>query len=115
LLVEDEAPVRSGIRQVLELHGYHVIEADRAATALEAWDRVEGAIDLVLIDLVMPGGMDGGQLATSLTSRRPDVKFLFATGYSHARDTIDPALVLDKPVTVEQLISAVRGRLDANV
>jgi two-component system cell cycle sensor histidine kinase/response regulator CckA len=113
LLVEDDDAVRGRMRAVLELHGYRVIEAERASAALDAWDRAQGGIDLVLTDFVMPGGMDGRELATRLAERAPGVKVLYATGYSHVRSSLAPALVLDKPVTAEQLVAAVRDRLDA--
>ena len=57
LLVEDEAPVRSLARTLLERKGYQVIEAETGLSALEIWQERRDTIDLLFTDMVMPGGI----------------------------------------------------------
>jgi len=59
LLVEDNAAVRLTTRRLLGKFGYHVIEAASGQEALEIWRSQEATIDLLLTDLVMPGGISG--------------------------------------------------------
>jgi PAS domain S-box-containing protein len=81
LLVEDEDIVRRLIGQVLVTHGYRVIEAASGADALEAIERHQGHIDLLLTDVVM-SGMSGRELAEKLTELLPDLKVLYMSGYT---------------------------------
>ena len=81
LLVEDEEVVRHLERQVLEECGYTVLETSGPAEALELSARHEGPIDLLFTDVVMPG-MSGRALADKLASTRPEMKVLYASGYT---------------------------------
>src|SRR5437773_1937293 len=80
LVVEDETPVRSVARQVLERHGYTVLEAPSAEAALDVATRYSGTIDLLLTDVVMPG-LNGRELASRLADLRPDARVIFMSGY----------------------------------
>lgn len=82
LLVEDEDAVRTVARQVLERHGYAVIETARPEEALAL---AEGprAVDLLLTDIVMPG-LGGQALAAQFTARRLGTRVLFMSGYPAA-------------------------------
>ncbi|MEZ5293156.1 MAG: PAS domain-containing protein [Vicinamibacterales bacterium] len=118
LVVEDEAPVRVLVRKVLERAGYSVIEAGSGADGLAKWNAHGDAIRLVLTDLVMPDGMSGLALAARLLSERPDLKVLFASGYSADVAGRDFELkegqnFLQKPFSPPQLLQAVRQALDA--
>src|ERR1019366_6809416 len=62
LLVEDEAPVRSLTRTLLERKGYHIIEAASGLSALQIWQQHRDAIDLLLTDMVLPEGISGREL-----------------------------------------------------
>ena len=114
LLVEDEISVRRLVRRNLESLGYHVIEAQDGLDALAKFDG-NGHIDLVLSDVVMPG-MAGPELAETLRKRRPDLRFLFATGYPDER-LLDPGLcrpdtrVIQKPFEMATLAREVRAAL----
>ncbi|MCA1594433.1 MAG: response regulator, partial [Acidobacteria bacterium] len=66
----------------LEGKGYHVIEASDANEAIRLWKKYAGEIDLVLTDLMMPGGVNGHQLVEELKADRPDLKAIFVSGYS---------------------------------
>ncbi len=116
LLVEDEEHVRELIREMLELQGYRVIEAENADVALQRVKTYETPIHLLLTDVVMPG-MNGYELATELSTQCPDIEILLMSG--HADDVLRhhphkrAALrLLHKPFTAELLTSQVREVLD---
>jgi response regulator RpfG family c-di-GMP phosphodiesterase len=81
LLVEDEEMVRGMARQVLEMNGYHVLEASHGKEALRICEQHKGRIDLMVTDVVMPQ-MSGRELAECLASSRPETKVLFVSGYT---------------------------------
>jgi signal transduction histidine kinase/ActR/RegA family two-component response regulator len=115
LLAEDEAPVRALARLMLERAGYTVVEAATPAEA-EARSLSMPTIDLLLTDVVMPGGT-GPELFRRLSARRPSLRVLFMSGYAE-RDLFDRAAVahagafLPKPFTKDELIARVRETLD---
>jgi signal transduction histidine kinase/CheY-like chemotaxis protein len=80
LLVEDEESVRSLARRVLARAGYHVLEAGGGRQALEVAAAHDGDIDLLLTDVVMPGG-GGPRLAEAMARLRPSTRVLFMSGY----------------------------------
>jgi two-component system cell cycle sensor histidine kinase/response regulator CckA len=115
LLVEDEEALRAIAREILEEHGYRVIEAAGANEALEAAHRHPEPIELVITDVVMPG-MNGRMLAEALVAARPELRVLYMSGYTDDviahRGVLEPgALFLEKPFTVQALLSRVRAAL----
>jgi CheY-like chemotaxis protein len=82
LFVEDEAAIREMATMYLEGNGYHVIEASNGREAVALWEKHRNEIDLVLTDLMMPGGLNGHQLVQRLQADRPDLKAIFVSGYS---------------------------------
>jgi PAS domain S-box-containing protein len=80
LLAEDEEDVRTLLCELLESHGHRVLEASSPANALVVADGFRGHIDLLLTDVVMPGGT-GRDLARELMARRPEMKVLYISGY----------------------------------
>jgi CheY-like chemotaxis protein len=117
LVVEDEAVLREMAKTILEDCGYRVVEAASGIEALKVWERHREAIDLVLTDMVMPEGMSGMDLAHRLHASKPQVRIVFASGYS--MDEIDSsalrkahAVFLQKPYTHVTLARAVRECLD---
>ena len=112
LLVEDEVGLRSLNARGLRSRGYSVIEASNGVEALEALEQKNGAIDLVVSDVVMPE-MDGPTLLKTMRGRNPDLKIIFVSGY--AEDAFDKSLpenqqfaFLPKPFTLAQLVAAVK-------
>jgi PAS domain S-box-containing protein len=83
LLVEDEEAVRTLARQVLELGGYTVLEASHGKEALQLSEQGQAPIHLLLTDVIMPGGMNGPELAEQLKPLYPDLKVLFMSGYTN--------------------------------
>src|SRR5437879_292790 len=82
LLVEDDPPLRGLAQVVLERYGYRVLEAPSAAAALEIWRAQRLEIDLLLTDLIMPGGTSGRELASQLQAGKPGLKVIYSSGYS---------------------------------
>jgi two-component system cell cycle sensor histidine kinase/response regulator CckA len=112
LLVEDEEGLRSLNARGLRSRGYSVIEASNGIEALEALEEKQGAVDLVVSDVVMPE-MDGPTLLKSMRERNPDLKIIFVSGY--AEDAFEKSLpenqqfaFLPKPFTLSQLVAAVK-------
>jgi CheY-like chemotaxis protein len=96
--------------------GYRVLEAPNAAAALAVLER-EDDIDLLFTDVVMPGGVNGRQLADEAVSRRPGLKVLFTTGYTrnaivhHGR--LDAGVqMISKPFSFDELAAKIRSLLD---
>jgi PAS domain S-box-containing protein len=115
LLVEDEVPVRSIMKRSLEEAGYRVMEAGNVTAALERFMKSAEPIDLVLTDIVMPGG-SGRQLADRIAELRPKTPVLFTSGYTDSdiqrRGLLTPGMAfIEKPVTPEGLVRAVQGLL----
>jgi len=117
LLVEDAAAVRAVTKQVLERQGYTVVEASDGEVALRLAQRQRGPIHLLLTDVVMPR-VSGRELAEQLTRARPDLKVLYASGYTddsvvrHGILELGTAY-LQKPFSPESLARKVRDVLDA--
>ncbi|OJF11590.1 hybrid sensor histidine kinase/response regulator [Couchioplanes caeruleus] len=116
LVVDDEAALREVAGRILSGAGYRVLAADGGAQALELARLHDGAIDLLVSDVVMPG-MLGKELADRLTDVRPDTRVLYMSGYAQpvlaSKGTLDPGVaLLEKPFTAEDLLTAVRKRLD---
>jgi two-component system, cell cycle sensor histidine kinase and response regulator CckA len=116
LVVEDEAALREVAGRILSGAGYRVMTASCGAEALELAGRHEGAIDLLVSDVVMPG-MLGKELAERLLVVRPHTRVLYMSGYAqpvlHSQGTLDPGVaLLEKPFTGADLLTAVRKRLD---
>jgi len=112
LVVEDEAMIRSNVRECLLQLGYQVLEAESAEIALKLCEEHHGQIDVVLTDLVMPG-MSGHELAGVLARRCPEVKMLFMSGYTEDTATrreilLQGSAFLQKPFSVGDLANAVQ-------
>jgi two-component system cell cycle sensor histidine kinase/response regulator CckA len=117
LLVEDEEAVRRGGKRMLETRGYTVHEAGSGVEALEIMEELDGAVDIVVSDVVMPE-MDGPTLLRELRKKYPDLKFIFVSGYAEdafARNLPADAKFgfLPKPFSLKQLAVAVREMLDS--
>src|SRR5208337_2631611 len=117
LLVEDETNLRRLARQYLETQGYKILEAEDGAAALQIVDGHQGAIDLLLTDVVMPG-VNGRELAARVTELLPNVRVLYMSGYSEnavGQDgTLDAGInLLQKPFSLPALKDRVREVLDS--
>jgi CheY-like chemotaxis protein len=117
LIVEDEAALRKLVRRVLEADGKRVLEAADGHEALAHLDREDGAIDLLITDIVMPG-MNGPELVEQVSARWPHLRVVYSSGYTDSRlagrgfdeNAVD---LLRKPYTVDDLRRRVAHELDA--
>jgi PAS domain S-box-containing protein len=117
LVVEDEDLVRGLVRTILEQYGYSVLEAPTGVAAIGVWERHASSIDLVLTDLVMPGGINGYELAEKLQARRPGLKVVYTSGYSPDMSSSHFKLsngrnFLPKPFRPHTLAQMIRDCLD---
>lgn len=119
LLVEDEDGVRRIASQILGEQGYEVIVASDGAEALQLVREHSARIDLLLTDVVMPG-LSGRELIEIAVGIRPEMKFLFMSGYTD-EDLLKATLMghrsalVHKPFTIDTLGAAVREALDRPV
>jgi CheY-like chemotaxis protein len=118
LVAEDETALREMVVEVLKLQGYTVLEAASGREALQVWEQTERRVDLLLTDMVMPGGMTGNELAAQLLKRSPGLKVIYTSGYSDGMAGKDVSLLegrdfLPKPYSVGKLAQLVRQCLDA--
>ncbi len=115
LLVEDDPLMRALTRQILENHGYKVLDAENSNFAFKRLESHHGPIDLVLTDVVMRG-MSGPEMARELTRRQPNMKVVFMSGYTgelleQNGDSVNPTALLDKPFTRAQLLKTLYAAL----
>ncbi|KRR14130.1 histidine kinase [Bradyrhizobium jicamae] len=117
LLVEDEDGLRSLNARGLRSRGYSVIEASNGIEAMEALDEKDGAVDLVVSDVVMPE-MDGPTLLREMRKRNPNLKIIFVSGY--AEEAFDKSLpeneqfaFLPKPFALSALVEKVKETMTA--
>jgi PAS domain S-box-containing protein len=118
LLVEDESSLRNMAGIALSRLGYRVLEAADGAAALAVWKEHRAEISLLLTDLVMPGGLNGKDLAEQLLAEAPQLKVVYTSGYSTHVATQNLNLeegvnFLPKPYPLARLTQIIRRRLDA--
>ncbi|RPG13235.1 MAG: PAS domain-containing protein [Proteobacteria bacterium TMED72] len=87
LIVDDEPRIRQVAARWLQREGFKVSEACNAETALEILESINGEIDILFSDIVMPGDLDGQALALEVSRLYPSIKIQLATGYDHVRQS----------------------------
>jgi len=117
LVVDDEIHVCRYVSRTLEPHGFDVIQAHSGEEALELFARFGKRIDVVILDIVLPG-LDGEEVFRELRNWNPDVRVLFSSGHPDS-----PALtrlgsqpgtdLLDKPYQPAELVHTVETLLRA--
>ena len=117
LVVEDEEAVRRLVQQVLEMHGYRVSVVSTGAAALEL--PRDAKFDLVLTDVIMPGGVSGRDLAERLRTTAPGLKVIYMSGYTgelagRGLELREGVNFLQKPFGPAPLLRCVRGCLDGS-
>ncbi|MDB6065272.1 MAG: sensory box histidine kinase/response regulator [Pedosphaera sp.] len=118
LVAEDEEALREMVALVLRTQGYTVLEAESGRDAIEKWQRANRPIHLLVTDMVMPGGILGGELAERLMEKSPTLKVIYTSGYSPGMAGRDVSLLegrnfLPKPYSIGKLAQFVRECLDA--
>ncbi|MGA9452893.1 MAG: response regulator [Verrucomicrobiia bacterium] len=118
LVVEDETGLLELVRHVLQGCHYRILAASSGVEALQVWEEHRGRVDLLLTDMIMPGGMTGNDLAAKLRKQKPGLKVIYTSGYSSelmgkdagASDTT----FLAKPYLLPELLQTVRQSFDAS-
>jgi PAS domain S-box-containing protein len=114
LLVEDEAALRHSMSVQLSRLGYHVTTAEGGPEALALLE--EGLRpDLLLADVILPGGISGPRLATMMREQLPDLRVLLVSGYAlpEAESGLEGVTLLLKPLEAAALALHLRRVLDA--
>jgi CheY-like chemotaxis protein len=116
LVLEDHHDLRAYSVSILRELGYEVLEAADGAEALALLNADPG-VDLLFTDVVLPGGLNGRQVADEAVRRRPGLKVLFTTGYTRNaivhNGTLDPGVhLISKPFAFADLAAKVRTVLD---
>jgi PAS domain S-box-containing protein len=114
LVVEDDPRLRRVVNRRLRSLGYQVIEAENGANALNLL-AAHPEIAMIFTDFVMPGGMNGNELADAAFAARADIKVLFTSGYAEpavARRQLRAGAWLKKPYTTTELAERIRDLLD---
>jgi PAS domain S-box-containing protein len=115
LVVEDDGAMRRFAARRLRQLGYRAIEAERASAALELLHA--RPVDLLLTDVVMPGGLDGAELARLALQRWPALKIVLSSGFPELRTNVAAEFaanlrLLSKPYSKDELARTVRAALD---
>jgi len=116
LVVEDDEDVRTTSVESLRKLGYRVLQADDGPSALRLLQQ-PGTVEVLLTDVVLPGGMSGAQVAAQARTLRPDLRVLFTTGYAgnaivHHGRLGSGVHLLTKPFSFSDLTRKVRDVLD---
>ncbi len=116
LLVDDELALLELVEESLKVLGYRVLTASDGKQALQRIEE-EGAIDLLFSDVVMPGGINGFELAEQAVVLLPELKVLLTSGYTEKAVISNgqarfSANMLSKPYTQTELAYRVREALD---
>jgi signal transduction histidine kinase/ActR/RegA family two-component response regulator len=119
LVVEDETPLRRLTRLILERKGYRVHEAESGAAAWQLWQKERDNIDMLITDMVMPGGMGGRELAEKALAQKPALKVIFCSGYTDDMLGTDSVLrvngnFLEKPFAPDELLRRIRAQFDGS-
>ena len=115
LLVDDDEEVAALVGEMLEHLGYRVAHATSATEALCALENAR-KVDLVFSDVMMPGGMNGVELAREIRTRALGVPVLLTSGYAEAARksaAAEGVHVLAKPYSLEDLATALREAIDS--
>jgi DNA-binding NtrC family response regulator len=118
LLIDDEESIRHLGNQILRQFGYTVLTASDGESGLELYQKEKGKIDLVILDLIMPG-MGGRRCLEELLRMNPKVKVVIASGYSvdgHTQEALEAGAKnsVSKPYAIRQMLKVVRDVLDKN-
>jgi signal transduction histidine kinase/ActR/RegA family two-component response regulator len=112
LVIDDEPTVRMLISEVLEEHGYAVVEASDGPSGMRILQSA-ARIDLLITDVGLPNGMNGRQIADAARQTRPGLKVLFITGYAEnavvGNGHLDKGMqVIAKPFEMDMLARKIR-------
>ena len=110
LLVEDDAEVRDTVAAALRAAGFEIHTASAADEALARLGAGE-LYEIVLTDVVMPGALNGVDLAREVKRRFPRIAVVIATGYSERAVQVPGVQALPKPYTLRDVVEALNSAL----
>ena len=118
LVVEDETAVRGLVRRALESQGYTVLAVGSGDEALTLLEEADALVDLLLTDVVLPGSLQGNELASAARVFRPRLPVLYMSGYTfdaivHSGRVDEGVNYIEKPFRPEELARQVRELLDS--
>ena len=119
LVAEDNDALREAAKEILQGLGYQVIAAPDGETALRAFEQAHDTIDLVLLDVVMPG-LNGPDAYARMAAIKPGIPVIFTTGYATentliAARAVEQGIILQKPYGSSHLAQKLREVLDTKV
>ena len=110
LIVDDDAAICSAYEQIFGAHGYDVVTAGSRSTALSTVEKVDGAIDVMVLDIGLPDA-DGADLAKEIHQKVGPRPTLYVSGWADEfwdlSDAPTPWLVMQKPIPIAKLVAAV--------
>jgi PAS domain S-box-containing protein len=117
LLVDDEESILDVCKEILNILGYNVLSASNGKDALKIYEMNKGRIDLVMLDMIMPG-LSGGDTYDALKLIDPEVKVMLSTGYSvseQAKKIMDKGCqaLIQKPFLINDLSQKIKEVLDS--
>lgn len=117
LLAEDDHSMRHFLAVALERAGHDVEPCENGVDALKRIENESNEIDLLLADIVMPGGLDGIELSHQAKKIRPDLKIIFITGFaavpvSHTKIGNEKTQVLSKSFHLSEIVDHVNDLLE---
>jgi PAS domain S-box-containing protein len=116
LVAEDNTQVREIVTTTLRDFGYDIVEAFDGADAVERFEERQGAVDLLLLDIVMPR-KNGKEAYLEIKKRKPDIRTIFMSGYtgdilSRKGISREGIPMISKPIVIERLLAQIRHTLD---
>ena len=115
LVVDDEFEVRDVVKDMLTARGLQVLTAEDGDRAIEVFKQHADSIDVVLLDMAMPG-KSGDEVLQEIAAIRPDARVIVSSGFIEENTTsrfgpAKPAAFLHKPFTTDALMERIRGVL----
>jgi CheY-like chemotaxis protein len=116
LLVDDEEEILNSMKEIMKFLGYHLLTAGSGPEALRIYEENKDGIDLVILDMIMPG-MGGGETFDRLKAINPDIKVILSSGYSINGQAFEIMArgcrgFIQKPVNIADLSQKIREVLD---
>ena len=110
LIVEDNPDLLSVVSYALETDGYKVYKARNASEGLDIVN-LDVRIDVIFTDVMMPGTLSSIEMVNAAKILRPNIKFIFTSGFSNTSEILVGAPILLKPFQISQLEEAIKNAL----
>ena len=112
IVVDDEPAIRTYLSTVLEREDFRTLEAENAPQAFRMLQTLNGAVDLVLTDVQMPGDMDGEDLAFAIRQAFPLIPVILSSGYGPPRRRAAEFEFIEKPFRPDAILTVVKRLTD---